>query len=212
MCGDAPRVPSSTTPRERPAAARPSASPPRTGHGGPGSKAGRGSARRATSPPRDGTPRLAARPRRTRSATCPPAASGRTRSRTDERVRGDQHLHRRCATRIPGRQGRERRESARGNWLSIDDEARGALGGGLDPEWCRLGTLFEAGEVAGSGGRGHGRLQSGIGKMQSGRGSAISCSDSMDYGNGDRQPRGRISRRQAGPGADDNRGGHTSCP
>ena len=39
------------------------------------------------------------------------------------------------------------------------------------PEKCRLGTLFEAKDVEGSGGRGHGSLQSGIGEVRSGRAS-----------------------------------------
>ena len=50
-----------------------------------------------------------------------------------------------------------------------DEEACGAFGGGLVPGGCGLGTLFEAENVAGSGGRNHGRLQGGIGEMRSGR-------------------------------------------
>ena len=55
------------------------------------------------------------------------------------------------------------------NRLRVDEEARGALGGGLIPEDCHLGTIFEAKYVAGSGCRGHGRLQSGIGEIRCGR-------------------------------------------
>ena len=99
------RAVSHTRPRERRAAARPPASPPRTGRRSPGSKADRGGVWRAALPPRNGTPRPGARPRRTKAATWPAA---------------------------------------------VDKEARGALGAGLVPGGCRLGTLFEAKDVEGS--------------------------------------------------------------
>ena len=62
-------------------------------------------------------------------------------------------------------------EPALGSRPCVDEKARGVLGGGVVPGGCRLGTLFEAEDVAGSGGRGHGRLQSGIGEMRSARAS-----------------------------------------
>ena len=60
-------------------------------------------------------------------------------------------------------------EPVPGNRLGVDEEARGALGGGFIPQDCRLGTIFEAKDAAGSGGRSHDRLQGGIGEMRSGR-------------------------------------------
>ena len=62
-------------------------------------------------------------------------------------------------------------EPALGSRPCVDVKARGVLRGGVVPGGCRLGTLFEAEDVAGSGGRGDGRLQSGIGEMRSARAS-----------------------------------------
>ena len=60
---------------------------------------------------------------------------------------------------------------ALGSRPCVDEKARGVLGSGVVPGGRRLGTLSEAEDVAGSGGRGHGRLQNGIGEMRSARAS-----------------------------------------
>ena len=62
-------------------------------------------------------------------------------------------------------------ESPLGSRLGIDEEARGAPSGGTVPGGCRLGTLFDAKDVTGSGGSGYGRLQIGNGEMRSSRAS-----------------------------------------
>ena len=59
-------------------------------------------------------------------------------------------------------------EPAPGNRLGVDEEARGTLGSGLIPEGCRLDTIFQAKDVAGSGGRGHGRSKAGPAKSAAG--------------------------------------------
>ena len=84
-------------------------SPPRTGHRGPGSKAGRGGARRATPPPRGGTPWPSARSRRTKAASRPAAASYR-RTASGRSALGSAVRHsgsrpaknRKASSRLPG--------------------------------------------------------------------------------------------------------------
>ena len=71
----------------------------------------------------------------------------------------------------PAGEGEKGVEPAPGSRPCVDEKAPGVLDGGVVPGGCRLGTLFEAEDIAGSGGRGHGRLQSGIGEMRSARAS-----------------------------------------
>ena len=160
--------------RERPAASRrPLASPPRTGHRSSGSMSikeapaadpHRHLAAALPDPPLDRAER-----RQRRAPRQPPAGPGLLPANNGF------GLISACIVRAPQRlpTGKEDKgvESALGNRLGIDEEARRALGGGVVPGGCRLGTLFEGEDVAGSGGRGHGRLQSGIGEVHSGRAS-----------------------------------------
>ena len=136
-----------------------------------GSKAGRKSARRATQPPRGGTPGRAARPRRTKVVMWPAAASGRSRPRTGERPRGGPPRLGRATRGLPAAKEEKGVEPAPGSRLRVEEEAHSVLDGGLVPGGCRLGTLVETKDVAGSGDRAHDRFHSGNGGTRSGRAS-----------------------------------------
>ena len=71
----------------------------------------------------------------------------------------------------PGRRGKRKASSQLPGSRACVDVKAPAYSMRVVPGGCRLGTLFEAEDVAGSGGRGHGRLQSGSGEMRSARAS-----------------------------------------